>query len=124
MPIDVLGPASDNAVTTRPGRTITRGAADTWFQDCTSQDANDGTAIGADFLNDTLAQVRTALVSSGITLDNADDMLWRAMQSIGIRYGVDTGAANHLTVNFAVPVTSLYAGLMVLVKVGTDPTGA
>lgn len=124
MAIDLLGPASDQSATTRPGRIINRLTADTWFKDCTDPDANDGTALGADFLNDSLAQLRTALRSSGIVLDNADDMLWRAMQSVGLRYGEDTGTANHLIVTFAPVVASLYAGLAVLVKVNVDPTGA
>ena len=121
---DLLGPASTNAVTTRPGRSITRGANNTWFQDCSSPDASDGTAFGADFFNDSLAQFRTALVSSGIVLDGGDDMLWRAMQSCGIRYGVDTGAAGHLTVAFSPPVTTLYAGLALLIKADSDCPGA
>lgn len=121
---DLLGPASDNSVTTRPARTIVRGSTDTWFQDCTSPDANDGTVFPADYFNDVLAQVRTALRDSGITLDGADDMLWRAMQSIGLRYGTDIGSAGHIQVTFATPVAALGTGLAVLVKLANDIAGA
>jgi microcystin-dependent protein len=125
MSIDLLGFGNaDNAVTVRPARTIVRGATDTWAKDCSDPDAQNGTALIADFFNDFLAQFRTALRNSGIVLDNADDMLWRAMQSLGIRYGVDTGAAGALTVAFSPAVTSLYAGLAVLVNAAQDCPGA
>jgi hypothetical protein len=90
MTVDVLGPACDLAVTVRPARTNTRGVNNTWFQDCTSPTADDGTEIPADYMNDVLAQLRTAFVSSGITLDNADDMLWRAIESVQSFYIIDT----------------------------------
>lgn len=124
MAVDLLGPASDNAVTSRPARTISRGSADTWFKDCSDPDANDGTSFPADYFNDTLAQVRTALRSSAIALDGGDDMLWRAMQSIGVRYGADTGAANAITVAFTPLVPALVPGLMLLIKLAADITGA
>jgi hypothetical protein len=124
MTVDLIGPASSNSVTTRPARTISRGTADTFFQDCSGPDAKDGTAFGADFFNDILAQMRTAMRSAGIVLDNADDMLWRAMQSIGLRYGVDIGAAGHLTVTYAPPVSLLYAGLPLLIQADADCPGA
>lgn len=125
MTTDLLGFGNtDNAVTTRPARSITRGATDTWARDCSTPDANDGTSWPADIFNDVLAQARVALRSSGIVLDNADDMLWRAMQSIGLRYGIDSGAAGALTVAYTPPVAALYEGLAVLVKVGHDCPGA
>lgn len=98
MTVDLLGPASDHAVTTRPARSNTRGPADTWFQDCSSSTAEDGTEYSADYFNDMLAQIRTLCRSAGIVLDNADDMVWRAVQSVGIRTGVDTGTPNHIVV--------------------------
>lgn len=125
MTIDLLGFGNtDNAVTSRPSRTIIRGVTDTWAKDCSSPDADDGTSWPADIFNDLLAQMRVALRSSGIVLDNADDMLWRAMQSMGLRFGVDTGAAGALVVTYAPPVQSLYAGLPLLVQVGHDCPGA
>jgi microcystin-dependent protein len=126
MTIDLLGFGNtDNAVTARPARSISRGAVDTWAQDCSSPDADDGTAVSADFTNDILAQVRTALRSSGIDLSGQpDDMLWRAMQSIGLRGADDTGAAGHLVAAFTPPVTTLAKYLTVLVQAGHDCPGA
>jgi hypothetical protein len=123
---DILGPASDNAVTSRPARTIVRGPSDTWFKDCTDPDAEDGTTFPADFFNDILAQIRTALSSSGITRDGADDMLWRAMRAIGVRYAADSGAANSIVGAFSPPVTpsQLVAGLMLIIKLNASVTGA
>lgn len=122
--VDILGPASQNAVTARPDRSTNRASLDTWFKDCTDAVTDDGTVIPADWLNDMLAQFRTAFVNSNITRDNADDMLWRAMRSVGIRYAEDSGAANHLTVTCNPPVKSLYPGLALFVKVGTTNTSA
>lgn len=121
---DVLGPASDHSVTVRPARTISRGGANTWFIDCTGPEADDGTLHTADFYNDLLAQLRTLISNSGIDANNADDMVWRAVQSVGIRYGVDTGSADNLAATFSPPVSSLYPGLALFVKVFADNTGA
>lgn len=80
---DLLGPASAlNAVTMRPTDTRIFGEDDTWFKDCSSSTANDGTRIEADFLNGILAQVRRAIVGMGVPIDNADDdMLLKAIQA-------------------------------------------
>ncbi len=122
---DLLGFGNaDNAVTSRPARAIVRGDTDTWAQDCSSPDADDGTAWPADVFNDMLAQLRTPLRSSGISLNGNDDMLWRAMRSVGIRYAVDSGAAGALVIANAVPVASNYAGLVLLVKLANDIPGA
>lgn len=114
---DILGPASQNAVTNRPARSISRAASNTWFKDCTDAVTEDGTVLPADFLNDTLAQLREAFTQSGIDANNADDMLWRAMRSAGLRYAVDTGSANSIECQFSPPVKALYPGLCLLVKV-------
>jgi len=123
---DVLGPASTNAVVTRPTRTISRGADPTWFRDCSNPALRDGTILPADFLNDVLAQLRTAFANSGITLDNGDDMLWRAMQAVSTRYAEDSsGAANAIVAAFDPPVTNYGSGgLMLAVKVANNVTGA
>ena len=123
---DILGPASVGAVTTRPGRSIVRGAANTWFMDCTSQQAADGTLCPADYFNDSLAQLRQTFTSSGIVQDNADDMLWRAIQTVGIRYGVDIGTAQALKANFVNPVLVLAVGppaITCLVKAANPAQG-
>jgi hypothetical protein len=115
---DTLGPASDQSTTARPARSNVRGTTDTWFKDCSGPDIEDGTELPADWLNDVLAQLRTAFSSSGITRNNADDMLWRAIQSIGIRYTVATGAANAYVATFNPPIAAYGAGgLFIAVRI-------
>jgi hypothetical protein len=124
MTVDLLGPASLNAVTTRPARDTSRGSTDTWFQDCSTSTSTDGTAFTADWHNDILAQMRTVIVDAGVVQDNADDMLWRAIQQIGIRYCVDSGTASALVVANTPPVPAYRAGLALAVKTAAAPTGA
>lgn len=124
MTVDLLGPASLNAVTSRPARTNTRGAVNTWFQDCSTPTSTDGTTFSSDWFNDMLAQLRTAMVDAGIALDNADDMLWRAIQSYSIRYAVDTGAVNALVITNSPAVQSYRAGMAFLVEVLVQNNGA
>ncbi|MBI1202534.1 MAG: hypothetical protein GC182_08490 [Rhodopseudomonas sp.] len=125
MAVDPLGPASLNAVTTRPARSIVRGTVATWLKDCTDPALKDGTFLGADFFNDMLAQFRTLFTGAGIAVDNADDMLLRAVQSYGIRYAEDSsGTANVIVAAFAPPVLSLYNGLPFLIKIANNVTGA
>ena len=124
---DVLGPASVNAVTTRPARVVTRGAAQTWFKNCTSSLAQDGTQFGADWFNDMQAQFLEAFTGTGITQDGGDDMLLRAIQSVGVRYGIDTasGAApNNLIVSFTPPVTAMITGTLLVIKAANAPTSS
>ena len=121
---DVLGPASLGAVTTRPDRTIVRGSSNTWFKDCDEGDPNSGTVIPADYFNDLLAQVRTVLTSAGIVLDNGDDMLWRALQTLGVRYGADGGTKNHIVATLSPALTAYTAGMLALVKIGNSNDGA
>jgi hypothetical protein len=121
---DILGPANANAVTVRPARSIVRGSTATWFRDCSSPLSEDGTPIGADFLNDVLAQLRVAISSADILADGNDDMLWRAMQAIAVRYAPDTGAPDNLVASFSPPVRTLYDGLLLGVKVAATNTGA
>src|SRR5689334_12543063 len=113
MALDIVGPANaPNAVTVRPADTRTFGANDTWFKDCTSPTANDGTKIQAGFFNAFTALFRNLIRGNGqtvggvdiVTLDNADDnMALKAVQHLIQRglpgYAADTsGAANTITV--------------------------
>ena len=123
MAVDLLGPASAiNAVTARPAQAVTYGAIRTWFKNCSSLTSADGTELTNDWLNNILAQLRTAFDGTGIVEDNGDDMLLRAMESIGIRYGTDIGAVNVLAVTFSPPVTALSLKLTLAVLVGTTNT--
>lgn len=127
MSNDLLGPGdADNAVTVRPTRTITRGATDTWFKDCSSETADDGTEVPADFENDMLAQLRTAIRGSAVDAAGEDDMLWRAIESVGVRTGDDTSSsAAHIVADLSpVPLKALTKGKLVIVWAAHDCVGA
>lgn len=82
MPLDLLGPASaPNATTTRPADSRVFGADDTFFKDCSSPVARDGTKVQAGYLNGLLQQIRRAIRGMGIAENNAnDDMLLEAIR--------------------------------------------
>lgn len=125
MALDILGPASaQNSITTRPAPVVTYGATRTWFKACSSLTTQDGTQVTNDWLNAILAQFRTAFDGTGIVEDNGDDMLLRAIQSAGIRYGTDIGTPNALVVDFSPAVTALAPPLFLAVLVANDITGA
>lgn len=125
MTIDLGGPASAaNSVTVRPADARTFGATDTWFKDCSSSSANDGTALGASQLNQPLAWLRNLIRGAGITPDNTNDnMVLQAVQSMRAAYAVDSGGVNALVVDVNLPGFSLVAGTSVKVKVGNTVTG-
>lgn len=82
--VDLLGPASLNAVTVRPPEDRTIGVDDTYWKDCTSSEAQDGTRLKAAFFNNVLMQLRRAIRGMGIGEDNADDdMLLKAIKKAG-----------------------------------------
>jgi hypothetical protein len=115
MAVDLLGPASAlNSVTTRPAQAVTYGATRTWFKNCTSLTSSNGTELTNDWLNNILAQLRTAFDGMGIVEDNGDSMLLRAIESIGIRYGTDIGSAGALVVNNTLPVAALANNLFIV----------
>lgn len=88
---DFIGPANaPNAVTTRPSETRSFGASNTWFKDCTSVNDDDGTMIQAAWLNGIIALLRDPIVAASITIDNADDMLTRAIRALAP--GAPTGS--------------------------------
>lgn len=124
MTINDIGPQAGNQVTTRPARATSRGAARTWFAPCSTPAAKDGTVLDADWFNDLTAQLRQVFDSSGIVVDGADDMLWRAIKTIGLRAAEDTGGANAVVITNTTPVTALYFGLPIIVQFAATPTGA
>lgn len=87
MAKDLFGPAAfgaTNPVAVRPVLVPgnAEGATDTWFLDCSSPTAQDGTSIEAAFLNFMLAQIRRAIRGMGIVESNLDDdMLLKAIQA-------------------------------------------
>ncbi len=136
MANDILGPAdAAYAVTVRPADTRTFGAVDSWFKDCTSDDADDGTDVTAAFLNGVLASLRNVWRMNGGKADNNpvvgetndDQALVKAMQHLiqrgQVLYGVDTGAANALVVTLVPAAVEYKAGMKVRVKVAASNTG-
>lgn len=122
---DLLGPANAaNAVTTMPADSRVFGAVDTYFTPCTSPTANNGTAIGAAFLNGLLQQVRAAIRGQNVPQDNTNpNMLLQAMQAAAPPYAADTGTQNALIVNVNQPGFTLAAGSVIRTKVAYTITG-
>lgn len=134
---DILGPASaENAVTTRPSETRTFSSLDTWFEDCSSPTAGDGTEVQASWLNGMLAALRSFWRMNGALADGTakivpevgsdDDGLTKSVQQLVQRgqpvFAVDTGARNHLVVTLAPALREYKAGaaLRVLAKFSND----
>lgn len=137
---DFLGPAdAPNAVTNRPVETRTFAAIDSWFRDCSSDLADDGTDIQAAWLNDVTAKLRSvARVNGGkeadptikIVAENGSDdsLLAKAVQHL-IQRGqnnsaADTGIANALVVTLAPTPPEYKFGMVVRVKAAATCTGA
>lgn len=131
---DLIGPGSNatNVVTARPAETRTFGPLDTWFRDCSSPSAGDGTRVPAAFLNMLAALVRQAIRQAGVTEDNADDlMLWKAMQAASaaptliVHRGAGAGTANALAATVTPAVTGYVDGdIYEIAPVATSTTTA
>lgn len=134
---DVFGPANATGFTTaRPFDGRQFGTTDTWFQDCTSSTAEDGTDVQAAWLNQVTANLRAVgrangIQSDGVTpvvaQDNKDDLLLRAIQAIVQRgqltFSVDTGVPNVILIQPSLTPAELIAGMPFLVQVANTPTG-
>ncbi|MDA9521963.1 hypothetical protein XI06_17025 [Bradyrhizobium sp. CCBAU 11434] len=134
--VDIIGPANaPNSVTSRPDDTRTFGSLDSWFKDCTSATANDGTKLTAAFMNAVAGLFRSAIRGNGLTAlsapvvaeDNSDDMLLHAMQQMVQRgqpkYGDDTGSANHVVVAPTPAAIELKKGMEVITKLAATNLG-
>src|SRR4051812_49301882 len=96
---DLMGPASAlNSTTSRPTESRTFGGTATWFKGCSNVGVQDGTQVQAVYLNGMLAQLRNAITGliPVAAQDNSDNMLLKAIQSVQLKYCIDTGAANAL----------------------------
>lgn len=137
--VDILGPANaDNAVTARPPETRAFGSLDTFFKDCTSEAANDGTEVEASFFNGLIAKLRGVWRMNGKLADNttlivaetdSDDLgIVKSIQQLFQRgqptYAVDTGAANAMVVTLSPALKEYKAGVSIKVKVAANNTGA
>ncbi|WP_316168973.1 MULTISPECIES: hypothetical protein [unclassified Bradyrhizobium] len=143
MSYDLIGPSNaPNSVTTRPADSRATngavvGAADTWFQDCTSPTANDGTKVMAAWLNGIMGQLRNAIRGNGnlvatsqpvVTESDADDaMLLKAMQYLiqrgKAKFAQDTGTASNVVVTLSPPPPELVEGMVMAVKMAAAPVG-
>jgi hypothetical protein len=136
--LDIFGPASaPGAVTSRPSESRTFGALDTFFADCSSATADDGTEFQAAFFNQMLVNVRALARANGqtgagvnvVTENNADDnLLLKSMQQL-IQRGqttsaVDIGTAGHVVAMFTPAVVEHKFGMVLRVKIANDNAGA
>lgn len=135
--IDLLGPTIAAAgVTTRPTETRSFGAADTFFLDCSSPTADDGTEYQASFFNAILANLRSLVRGNGqtaasadiVTQDNTDDSLFlKAVNQLIQRgqpnYAVDTGAANALVIAPTPALAEWKAGVRMFIKAAANNSG-
>lgn len=110
---NTLGPGAfgaARAVTSRPSVTPDNTGPDSWFKDCSSPSARDGTELRAAFLNAIIAQFREIRRANGRPEDNADSMAMRAIRSQRANFvaaaGV-AGTANAVTLTFDPPFASL-----------------
>lgn len=93
--VDVLGPylSTPQSVNSRPGRTgDPAGAGFSWWKDCTDENAEDGTPIPAEALNNFKAQFVTLFQTAGLQVD--DDRLAAWAIQLGMNFAVATGTAN------------------------------
>lgn len=133
---DIIGPANAPfAVTARPAETRVFGLVDSWFTDCTSLTANDGTRVQAGWLNAVSAAFRALtrlngnLVAGGpvVVEDNSDAMVAGAIQQLIQRgqssYADDAGTANHLVVNLSPAAREYKKGMVVVTQVAVANTG-
>jgi hypothetical protein len=138
MSVDILGPTNaPNTVTARPADTRTGfGALDSWFKDCTSALASDGTRVMSGWLNAVTAQFRNSIRGNGTTgagaaivsEDNSDGMLLASFKHLIQRgqpsFAIDSGVANAIVVSTD-PVPAEYkAGMRIFVKVAANNSGA
>ncbi|WP_315792483.1 MULTISPECIES: hypothetical protein [unclassified Bradyrhizobium] len=134
---DIVGPANaPNTVTARPAETRVFGAADTWFQDCSSGTANDGTRVMAAWLNAVIASLRQTIRANGsliaggpvVSEDNSDAMFANAIQYLIQRgqptYGDDTGTANNVVVTLNPAPKEYKKGMMVVATIAANNNGA
>jgi len=135
---DILGPASaPHAVTMRPADGRVFSVSDSWFKDCTSPDADDGTDLQSGFLNGVLGALRSLWRVNGKRADGVtpvnpevgtdDGGLAKAIQQLIQRgqpsYGIDTGAANSLVVSMTPALVEYKAGVRLRIKVNVTNTG-
>ncbi|CAN7315099.1 hypothetical protein LJR009_001586 [Bosea sp. LjRoot9] len=130
--VDLWGPlafGSLNSAASRPAYTPSNGGADpeTFFKDCSSPSAADGTEWRSAGLNMLLVQMRSAARKSGVAVSNLDDnLLTRAIRK-GYGYiAAPGGTANALTATFDPPFLSAseMTGALLWLKIVSTNTSA
>lgn len=103
---NLLGPSAfgaARATPTRPAVTPNNSGSDTWWLDCSSPTARDGTEVRAGWLNSITALMRNVIRGGGVTEDNTDEMLSRAIRSQRYNYATAaavSGGVNAITLAF------------------------
>lgn len=106
---DIIGPstATAGAVTVRPSDSRVFGPDDSWFKDCTSAEAADGTDLIASWFNGITAMLRVAVRGMGISEGTTPDNFLRdAIRAGMVRMAISSGTADDLVVAFSPPFTS------------------
>ena len=133
MSLDVFGPANaDGAVTARPTEDRVFGALDTWFKNCSSPTADDGTEYTAEFFNGLLDEIRRVARGNGATgagspvvaESNAGGMALAAIQHLIQRertnFAAASGTPDALTITLSPAPPELVTGLRVVVMTGSS----
>ncbi|WP_315768204.1 hypothetical protein [Bradyrhizobium sp. SZCCHNR2012] len=137
MDLDLFGPTlGAGGVTARPSETRSFTATDTFFKDCSSLDADDGTEFDAAWFNQVLGVLRSLARGNGksgggvdiITQDNADDLiLLKSVQQLIQRnqpkFALDSGTANHVVVALSPAPIEYKNGMIVEAIVANPNTG-
>jgi hypothetical protein len=133
---DILGPTNANNSTTvrqSDSRSGAFGASDTWFKDCSSPAAGDGTYIGGSWMNSLIAKLRNLVRGNGnliagspVILENdLDDTIlvgavWQMIQRGQANFAADSGTADALVVNPTPSVLEYKAGTVINVAKGAS----
>jgi hypothetical protein len=136
---DIIGPANaPNAVTVRPNDTRTFASLDSWFKDCSSPTADDGTDLQASWFNGIVGALRSIWRANGTLNDGVtkvipeigtdDTGLVASIQQLFQRgqpiWAVDNGTANNLVVTLSPALLEYKAGVTLRIQVKLPNTGA
>lgn len=122
---DIIGPSTSTAgsVTVRPSDSRVFGPDDSWFKDCTSAEAADGTDLIASWFNGVTAMLRVAVRGMGIAEGTTPDNFLRdAIRAGMVRLAVASGADDDLTAAFTPPFTS-FGQMTFIVTAPNENTG-
>lgn len=134
---DQLGPYdSANFSTTRPSDSATPPSSDSWFVDCSSPTAQDGTQLRATGLNRLVANLRglwrgagNLISGSPVNSDSYSDSgllnaVLQLLQRGQTNYAADSGSANALVVNPTPALKEYKDGVTLRVAPAANLTGA